>query len=275
MIEYQLYFHSMPQIHFAHRFGTNRYDIHFPAEQGKCIEIACILHGGCEICYPDNGQQISVPENSVICTLFERPRHHFCQGYHEHITVSCLIEYTHAVNGGLILPHVLSFGKDENPILPLLEQLVIQHTAYNTSPLATGMLWEIMGKLSILHQLGQQKEQVTGQMWYVKKAQDFIAANIAMPIRIADVADHLDISQGYLSHLFTDIVGQTVVEYINNVRIRRVEELILRTGLDVRQAGAQVGLYDPNYVSRLFRKIKGYSISQLRKTVVHTPEKSD
>ena len=271
MSDYQLYFYSMPRIHLAHRFGTHRYDMHFPAME-KRVEITCILQGGCEILLEDTGERVSVPDNSVICTLFEHPRHHFCQEYHEHITVAFGVEYSYVQSGGLILPKVLSFGEEENPILPLMEQLVMQYTIDSHAPQNPGLLWEILGKLSVLYLTGQQREQSMGQMWYVKKAQGFIAANIAMPLRVTDVAVHLHISPGYLSHLFTEIVGQTVVEYINTVRIRRIEELVLNAGLDVRQAGIQVGMHDPNYVSRLFRKIRGYSISELRKTIIRKPD---
>ena len=264
MGDYQLYFHSMPQIIFAHRYGTHRYDMAFPADRSR-IEITCVLQGGCEIQYMDSKQKVIVPAGSVICSLFDSSRQLTAQGYHEHITVSFQAEYTHVPEMGLVLPEVLSFGEgEENPLRPLLEQLVMQYTMNSTAPQNMALLWEILGKLSVLYLSGVQQGQTMGQMWYVKKAQNFIVQNIAMPLRVTDVAAHLDISSGYLSHLFTDIVGQTVVEYINTVRIRRVEELVLNYGLDVRQAGVQVGLNDPNYVSRLFRKVRGYSLAELK-----------
>lgn len=271
MGDYQLYFHSMPRIVFAHRYGTHRYDMEFPPDRSR-VEITCVLQGGCEILFTDNRQRICVPADSMLCTLFERPRRMTAQGYHEHITVSFQTEYIHTAESGLVLPEVLSFGEgEENPVRPLMEQLVMQYTMDSGSPQNMALLWEILGKMSNLYLAGGQREQTMGQMWYVKKAQNFIVQNIAMPLRVTDVAAHLDISPGYLSHLFNDIVGQTVVEYINTVRIRRVEELVLNYGLDIRQAGAQVGLQDPNYTSRLFRKVRGCSLSELKKTLIHTP----
>ncbi|MBR5445421.1 MAG: helix-turn-helix transcriptional regulator [Clostridia bacterium] len=236
------------------------------------MEITCILQGGCEVLVEDTGEQISIPGNSVVCTLFEHPRHQFCHTYHEHITVRLTADYSHVTEGGLVLPRVLALGKEENPILPLMEQLVMQYTVDSQAPQNIAMLWELLGKLSQLYLAGQQREQNMGQMWYVKKAQRFIAENIAMPLRVTDVAAHLHISPGYLSHLFNESMGQTVVEYINSVRVERIEELVLKAGMDVRQAGMQVGMNDPNYVSRLFRKVKGYSISEVRKTILRKPD---
>ena len=271
MGEYQLYFRSMPHINLAHRYGTHRYDMHFPQDPNR-VEITCILQGGCEIFIPDRGRRIPVPANSVIVSLFESPRHLSAEGYHEHITVSFGAEYSHVTEGGLMLPEVLSFGEEENLILPLMEQMVLQYTMDAQAPQNIGLLWEMMGKLSVLYLSEPRKGQAIGQMWYVKKAQKFIAENISFPLRVTDVAAHLNISPGYLSHLFNNIVGQTVVEYINILRIRRLEELVLNYGLDIRQAGMQVGLNDPNYISRLFRKVRGCSLSEMKRTRFHHPK---
>lgn len=272
MEEYQLAFCTMPQLLFAHRFGTRQYDMTFQAADNNMrMEVTYVRHGGCQICYLDTEEKIPVPENSMIFSLFERPRHIFSATYHEHITFSFKAAYTHVEKGGLRLPQVLSFGKEANPLLPSMEQLVLQYTLDADSPQNMGLVFSILGQLSGLYLSGQQKKQSMGQEWYIKRAQKFIVDNIALPLRVTDIAAHLGISASYLSHLFHQYVGQTVVAYINTVRIRRVEELVLNYGMDIRQAGAQVGLSDPNYVSRLFQKIRGCSLTELRHTRYHHP----
>ncbi|MBQ8334408.1 MAG: helix-turn-helix transcriptional regulator, partial [Clostridia bacterium] len=126
------------------------------------------------------------------------------------------------------------------------------------------MLFELMGKLSCIYQSDLRGEQEFGKEWYVSRAQKYIIDNIAKPLRVTDVAESLDISTGYLSHLFSEVTGQTVTQYINTVRIKQVEELVISYGMDLKQAGEQVGLSDPSYVSRLFKRIRGCSISDLR-----------
>ncbi len=272
MAEYQLAFCTMPQLLFAHRFSTRHYDLTFmPSEDQACVEITHVRHGDCQICFLDTEEKIDVPENSMIVSLFERPRRIVSVTYHEHITFGFQAAYTHVENGGLRLPQVLSFGEEENPLLPSMEQLVLQSAIDAGAPQSMGLVYSILGQLSTLYLSNQQKKQYVGQELYIKRAQKCIVDNIALPLRVTDIADSLGISTGYLSHLFHQYLGQTVVEYINTVRIRRVEELVLNYGMDIRQAGAQVGLSDPNYVSRLFQKIRGCSLTELRHTRFQHP----
>ncbi len=274
MVEYQLFLHAMPHILFAHRYDTQHYRFRLPVNLRQ-FEITYVLQGGCDITtlLPDQWETpVHVPPDSVIFTVFDRARLYAAEGWHQHTTVGCyyahpiskLSEADTAAVGGLILPQVLSFPTPENPVRPLVEQLVLTYNLDNAAPLATALLFELLGTVSRLYLSGKQEEQTFGQSWYVKKAQQYILENLSAPLQVSDIAAHLDISPGYLSHLFSALQGQTVVEYINTLRIRRIEELVLTYGLDIRQAGAQVGLYDPNYVSRLFRKIRGCTLSELR-----------
>lgn len=270
MEEFQLYFCTMPKLLFAHRFGSKQYDMVFQNVRQN-MEITYVLQGGCDICFLDNGEKCTVPPCSMLCSLFERPKRITAKTYHEHITIGFSVDYVHTTEGGLRLPQVLSFGKEENPLLPSMEQLILQYTIDADAPQNMGLLYEILGRLSVLH-LSAQKKQTMGQEWYIKKAQRFIVDNISLPFRVTDVAAHLNISPGYLSHLFHQYLGQTVIEYANQVRVRRIEELVLGYGMDIRQAGNQVGLSDPNYVSRLFQKVRGCSLSELRRTRYHHPD---
>ncbi len=288
MVEYQLSFRSIPQVYFAHRYDTMQYRFSH-ANREQSFEITYVLQGGCDITLlpPATGEEpLHVPPDSVIFSLFDKPRLYASTGHHQHSTVGCVVDYTvltptendnkqSSVPTGLVLPQVLSFSSSENPVRPLVEQLVMTYSMDTAAPMVTALLLELLGTISRLYLSGKQEEQTFGQSWYVKRAQKYILENIAGPIQLSDIAAYLDISPGYLSHLFSAIQGQTVVEYINTMRIRRIEELVLTYGLDIRQAGAQVGLHDPNYVSRLFRKIRGCTLSELRHTRYPEPPTSE
>ena len=264
MGEYQLTFRSAPHIGFAHGYDTDTYRIQQGATPER-MELTYIVQGGATILYEDGTEPIHVPSDSVIFTLYDRPVTFTSPGHHQHITVEVWAAYELVSADGLVIPHVFSFASSDNPIRPLLEQLVLQFHLEPASPLNTALLWELFGKLSSLYLAHHQETQVPGQLLYVRCAQKYILEHLTSALRVVDIAEYLGISAGYLSHLFSDVQGQTLVEYINTVRIQRLEELVLTYGLDIRTAGLQVGLNDPNYTSRLFRKIRGYSLSELRK----------
>ncbi|MBE6570200.1 MAG: helix-turn-helix transcriptional regulator [Ruminococcaceae bacterium] len=264
MDEYQLLFHSVPTVSFAHRYATDLYDIaHDAAEQR--IEITYVLQGNCDIWQEKRQVPISVPVDSIFITVYNQRVHFTAPGYHHHATVGVLADFQHVENNGLILPHVLTFPTPDNPVRPMMEQLILQYNMTPDSPLNQAMVWELLGKISVLYLEAKEEHNFPGQTIYVRRAKKYIHEHLNTPLRISDIAARLSISTGYLSHIFSELEGQTLVEYINTVRIQRVEELVLKYGLEVREAGMMVGLADPDYTSRLFRKIRGCSLTELRR----------
>ena len=64
-----------------------------------------------------------------------------------------------------------------------------------------------------------------------------------------------------LSHfrtIFKKHTGLSPVDYLNRARIMRALELLQTTDLPVSEVSIQVGIYDPNYFTRLFKKVTGY-----------------
>lgn len=262
MIVHRLTFHSMPSVYFAHRYGTDNYNTDH-SFRSRSIEITYIIRGGLYL-ETEQGTDFA-PADSVVVTVYNRKQHYFCaEDYHQHTTVGFKVDYEEVSAGGLILPMVLPIKNPENPIRALIEQLVLQYNVDPESPRVTAMLFELMGKISDLYQTQLQSEVTFGKEWYVTRAKQYIIENIEKTPHVTDTARYLDISPGYLSHIFSEITGQTVTQFINDIRVRRIEELVLTYNMDIRKAGEQVGLMDPNYVSRLFRQVRGCTLSELR-----------
>ena len=264
MGEYQMEFHSVPIVNFAHRYATDHYDISAGVMQQR-IEITYVLQGGCDIWQEECPESIHVPSDSVFITVYDQRVRFTAPGYHHHATVSIKADFQKVENNGLILPHVLSFSTPDNPIRILMEQILLQYNMTPESPMNQAMVWELLGKLSALYLEEKEEYSLPGQAVYIRRAQKYIHEHLSEPLRLSDIAASLSISPGYLSHIFSEIQGQTLVEYINTLRVQRVEELVLKYGLGIREAGMQVGLSDPDYTSRLFRRIRGCSLTELRR----------
>ena len=72
--------------------------------------------------------------------------------------------------------------------------------------------------------------------------------------------------------MFTESVGMSLSAYINTVRAERLETLVVHYGMPLREAVAQVGIQDPNYASRLFKTIRGYTLSDAKRMRTATVE---
>lgn len=100
---------------------------------------------------------------------------------------------------------------------------------------------------------------------YTKKACRYIEDHLDSKFTVTDVAQAAGISYNHLKGIFLKDTGMTIVEYTNNARIRMVQQLIVVDGTTLEEAGTMVGIPDPAYLSRLFRKHTGMSVRQYRR----------
>ena len=77
------------------------------------------------------------------------------------------------------------------------------------------------------------------------------------------VAQKYAFSPTHFRKIFKDITGLSPASYINRLRILRACEYMQKDKMSIREAAEQVGIYDFNYFSRLFKKVMGCSPSRM------------
>lgn len=108
----------------------------------------------------------------------------------------------------------------------------------------------------------------------VKNAVHYILWNYACPdLSIKTIADHVNLSQNYLSTLFKKETGLTINDFLLNIRAEKACRLLGRTDLKLYEIAEKIGLQDPNYLSTVFKKRYGITPTQYRKTMAILPEK--
>lgn len=91
----------------------------------------------------------------------------------------------------------------------------------------------------------------------VQQACEFIGNNLAMPITVEDIADHVGLSRSRLYRLFMAELRLSPVQVLTQVRIRQACALLKRGDLSVKAVAASVGFENQLYFSRRFREIMG------------------
>jgi AraC-like DNA-binding protein len=79
------------------------------------------------------------------------------------------------------------------------------------------------------------------------------------------IAESLGISQSLISHQFKKQTGQTVISYVNFLRIEKAKKLLLETDLQVVEIVNQIGYYDVSSFTRKFKKEVGVTPGKFRK----------
>lgn len=91
----------------------------------------------------------------------------------------------------------------------------------------------------------------------VLSALQYIENHITETIDFEDLAFSLHLSNSYFRAIFKDVTGLPPIEYLNRLRIVKSLQYLQSDNLSIADAAARVGIYDPNYYSRLFKKIMG------------------
>ena len=89
---------------------------------------------------------------------------------------------------------------------------------------------------------------------YLQQVFSFIESHYDKELSISDIATHLNLNPKYLARLFKKETGQTMTQYISELRMKKALSLLNRTDLSIQDIGEQIGLYDCRNFIRLFKK---------------------
>lgn len=77
------------------------------------------------------------------------------------------------------------------------------------------------------------------------------------PLSLRDVARELGVTSGHLTTVVRRRTGRTVQDWIIERRMAEARNLLSNTNLPISEIARRVGILDPAYFSRMFRRIHG------------------
>ncbi|MCK5197492.1 MAG: helix-turn-helix domain-containing protein, partial [Spirochaetales bacterium] len=98
----------------------------------------------------------------------------------------------------------------------------------------------------------------------IDKACKFIDNNFKNDISLEETASHCRLSSFYFSKLFKKRKKSTFIDYLTNRRIEEAKRLLTETNLSIKEISCKVGYNDPNYFTRVFRRVLSTSPSSFR-----------
>lgn len=98
----------------------------------------------------------------------------------------------------------------------------------------------------------------------IAKALSYIEKNYSSNISLNDVAESINMSYFYFSRLFKESTGKSFSDYLTEFRIDKSIELMRDEELSIKQISYDIGYNDPNYFSKIFKKLKGITPTDYR-----------
>lgn len=100
----------------------------------------------------------------------------------------------------------------------------------------------------------------------VRQAMAYLHEHYAEPISRRDLANHLGLSDDYLTYCFRREVGMTPISYLNRYRVNRAKVLLRESEKSVTEIAMDVGFSDSSYFARVFRRQVGVSPDVYRRS---------
>lgn len=175
--------------------------------------------------------------------IFEYIEHYHGQDFRNRVMELMILVYRAAFNMGVHEDRFINYGQYIKEMAELEE--------------ASMRRWCENRIDHILKKIKENKDKNISKLIF--QAKNFIDNNYMKDISLEEVSKLVGVSPQYFSRLFKEQTGGNFIEYLTRVRIEHSKELIRSTNKSVKEICFEVGYNDPNYFSRLFRKVVGIS----------------
>ena len=224
--------------------------------------------------------EIQIPEN---CIFVIPPNTGFSvrtqlPGLHRHTCAEFLVRCRHTrvercpppAGKILTLPLVIEPSQGSGEVFELIRAIVCARTVRPDRSYfeECGDFMCLLGLLAELAQGNGNADAISpGNRRYCDRAKVFVSENIGRRFTVGEVAQAVGISKNYLTNIFSTSEGLSLVEYINRRKLSYMMELIRRYDYTLAQAGEHVGFSDVNYISRIFKRYYGMTVTEYKQSV--------
>lgn len=94
---------------------------------------------------------------------------------------------------------------------------------------------------------------------YARIIERYLLENYRKPIEIDQLAKLIHRLPGYTISVFKEVIGQSPIKYIHQLRLIEACNLLLNTDMTVVAISEYLGYYDTSYFSRMFKKLTSMS----------------
>lgn len=169
--------------------------------------------------------------------------------------------------------------------LPVLSRLGHEGPVWDQT-FRKGLNRQILSRTSIqatvyalLWSISQPESRVPANV-FVERAEELMRSRLSEPLRIAEIAAEVGISQSQLARLFIQAHGLTPLQFLLDERARLARRLLSQTTIPIKQVARSCGLPDPHAFNRFVNDRLGSSPRKVRAARgevdiyrVHSPRK--
>lgn len=92
----------------------------------------------------------------------------------------------------------------------------------------------------------------------------YVSENYLRPLTMPIIAEELHYSESYLSHVFKERNKISIIQYIQQLKIKKAKEMLRNTDKSIMEIAESLGFQDSNYFTAVFKKSMGISPRKYR-----------
>ncbi len=113
--------------------------------------------------------------------------------------------------------------------------------------------------------LEQTMDQSIQDIKLIQSVINYIEKNYQKGVSLEEAAEHVHLSPFYLSKLFKKQLKINFVSYVTERKIDKAKELLETTDMPILNIALDLNYQEPNYFSKVFKKVVGVTPSEYRK----------
>lgn len=177
--------------------------------------------------------------------------------------------FSPTLNDQIILPEKFHL-EDPEKIIILINQILDVANSYRYSQqendyFVTAFLIELSN-----HFLTQLASKQPYSHTKIDKIKEWIRVNISEDLTVEQVARAFQMNADYLTRLFKRYERRTTLQYMNELKIKTAQSLLVRTNLPIKQIAAHSYFGDEKNFMRRFKAMTGLSPTKYRNACTHT-----
>lgn len=186
--------------------------------------------------------------------------------------INSVKKYLHLIYRGLLLPNISYLNRQED-IYPIIDELfkVFSSDSGVQEFIVLGNLSRLFGV--ILHKKYYTQSNIgyngsSKKVTQIKNVLQYIEAHYSSSLTLQDLSDVVGMSAKYFCRFFHSIIQQTPMDYVNHYRIEEAARMLCSTDWTITAVGLECGFQDSSYFVKIFKKYKGTTPKQYRKTII-------
>lgn len=139
---------------------------------------------------------------------------------------------------------------------------------FSSEPLlASARVWNVLWNAVTL--LGHEPSGRRTRHRAVRLSSMAIEQSLHGRISVAELAERVDVTPGYLARLFQEAYGESIVGYVRRRRMERASDLLLHSNLPIKLVASAVGFSDLQQFNKAIRSYFGMGPRALRATAAN------